>query len=51
MCARYYDSFIPRWNAVDPLAHKYFSMSPYCYCGNDPVNRFDPDGRTDYFDK
>ncbi|MCQ2181075.1 MAG: RHS repeat-associated core domain-containing protein, partial [Bacteroidales bacterium] len=43
--ARYYDSFTCRWNAVDPLAHKYFPMSPYNYCGNDPVNKFDPDGR------
>ena len=42
--ARYYDSFTCRWNAVDPLAHKYSSMSPYNYCGNDPVNKFDPDG-------
>ena len=42
--ARYYDAYVGRWNAVDPLAHKYFGMSPYNYCGNDPVNRFDPDG-------
>ena len=42
--ARYYDSFTCRWNAVDPLAHKYFPMSPYNYCGNDPVNFLDPDG-------
>ncbi len=46
--ARYYDSFTCRWNAVDPLTHKYFSMSPYSYCGNDPVNRFDPDGEDWY---
>ena len=44
---RYYDSFTCRWNAVDPLAHKYFPMSPYNYCGNDPVNRFDPDGKAE----
>ena len=43
--ARYYDAFVGRWNAVDPLAHKYFGMSPYNYCGNDPVNKVDPDGR------
>ena len=42
--ARYYDSFTCRWNAVDPLAHKYFSMSQYNYCGNDQVNKSDPDG-------
>ena len=42
--ARYYDAYVGRWNAIDPLAHKYFGMSPYNYCGNDPVNFFDPDG-------
>lgn len=42
---RYYDAYVGRWNAVDPLAHKYFGMSPYNYCGNDPVNKYDPDGR------
>ena len=41
---RYYDAFVGRWNAIDPLAHKYFGMSPYNYCGNDPVNKFDPLG-------
>jgi hypothetical protein len=30
---------------VDPLAEKYYSISPYAWCGNNPVNRIDPDGR------
>ncbi len=42
--ARYYDAYVGRWNAIDPLAHKYFGMSPYNYCGNNPVNKVDPDG-------
>ncbi|MCQ2181282.1 MAG: hypothetical protein MJY50_04405 [Bacteroidales bacterium] len=25
-------------------ASSHSSMSPYNYCGNDPVNKFDPDG-------
>jgi len=29
---------------VDPLAEKYYSISPYAYCGGNPVNRIDPDG-------
>ena len=41
---RYRGSFVYDVTA-DPLAHKYFGMSSYNYCGNDPVNKFDPDGR------
>jgi len=42
--ARYYDVEIGRWLSVDPLAGKYPSLSPYIYCLNNPLNRFDPDG-------
>ena len=31
------------------MAEKYYGVSPYAYCAGDPVNRVDPDGRTDYF--
>jgi hypothetical protein len=27
------------------LAERYFSFSPYCYVGNNPITRTDPDGR------
>jgi len=30
---------------VDPLAEKYYSISPYAYCAGNPVNRIDYDGR------
>ena len=30
---------------MDPLAEKYYNVSPYNYCAGDPVNKFDPDGR------
>ncbi len=33
------------WLSVDPLAEKYYSISPYSFCGNNPVNRIDKDGR------
>ena len=29
----------------DPLSEKYYNISPYAYCANNPVNFVDPDGR------
>ena len=43
--ARQYSSASGRWLAVDPLAEKYYSASPYAFCNNNPVNFVDPDGR------
>ena len=36
---------IRKWMSVDPLADKYPNISPYAYCGWNPVNRIDPDGK------
>jgi RHS repeat-associated protein len=44
--ARQYYSIVGRWDRIDPLCEKYYSVSPYVYCENDPVNKFDPDGRS-----
>lgn len=30
---------------VDPMAEKYYHISPYSYCEDNPINFFDPDGR------
>jgi len=44
--ARYYDSdLMTGWLSVDPMADKYPSLSPYAYCGWNPVKLVDPDGR------
>lgn len=43
--ARMYEPGICRFMTMDPLCEKYYSISPYAYCGNNPVNRIDPDGR------
>ena len=43
--ARWYDvAGVPMWTSVDPLAEKYYHISPYAYCGGDSVNFVDPDG-------
>ena len=43
--ARMYDDFTGRWFVPDPLAEKYAFMSPYMYCGGNPINVIDIDGR------
>lgn len=43
--ARMYDGYIGKWFTIDPLAEKYYSISPYTYCTNNPINYFDPDGK------
>ncbi len=43
--ARLYDGARGQWMTPDPLAEMYYSISPYAYCLNNPINRIDPDGR------
>ena len=43
--ARHYDAALGRFTTVDPLAEKHYSINSYAYCGNNPINRIDPDGR------
>ena len=46
--ARQYSSASGRWLAVDPLAEKHYNISPYVFCGNNPLNYIDPDGQDWY---
>ena len=43
--ARYYASPLYNWTSVDPLSDKSPQISPYAYCGWNPIKFIDPDGR------
>ncbi len=43
--ARHYHPTLSIWLSVDPMSDKYPGVSPYTYCGNNPVRLVDPDGR------
>lgn len=42
--ARMYDPMLPGTTTQDPLAEKYFSISPYTWCAGNPVSFVDPSG-------
>ena len=44
--ARQYNPSLRRWMIPDPLSEKYYGISPYAFCNNNPVNLVDPDGKT-----
>ena len=46
--ARHYDPITGRWNTMDKMCEKYYGISPYASCGDDPVNEVDPDGKDIY---
>ena len=44
-CTRHYHPTLSIWLSVDPMSDKYPGVSPYVYCGNNPVVFKDPNGR------
>ena len=40
--ARYYDAM--RFTTMDPMTEKYYSVSPYAYCANNPIIFIDENG-------
>lgn len=43
--ARMYEPALGRFMTMDSMAEKYYNVSPYAYCGNNPTNAIDPDGK------
>ena len=43
--ARHYDAALGRFAMMDPMAEKYYEVSPYTYCLNNPMRFVDPDGK------
>jgi RHS repeat-associated protein len=43
--ARMYDPVIGRFLTTDPMAEKYYSITPYGYCTNNPINIVDNSGK------
>jgi RHS repeat-associated protein len=47
--ARMYQADLGRWFNVDPMAEKYYDMTPYKYGLNNPVAYTDPNGMTEVY--
>ena len=47
--ARQHDPILARWDRIDPHCEKYYNVSPYAYCHNNPVMLVDPNGMDDYY--
>ena len=48
------DKYVPASEpaiSVDPLAEKYYWITPYAYCNNNPIMFYDPDGRDPIYAK
>ena len=43
--ARSYFADRMQWSTIDPLCEKYYDVSPYGYCHNNPIRFIDPDGK------
>ena len=41
---RHYDAILGRWYMMDPIVEKYYGLTPYNYCINNPVLLIDPNG-------
>lgn len=39
-----------RFTTIDPMAEKYYNISPYAYCANNPINYIDINGDSIFFE-
>ena len=46
--ARQNYSILGVWDRIDPMAEKYYWISPYAVCGDNPINKIDPFGMDNY---
>lgn len=46
--ARRYYATIMRTTTIDPMAESYYHISPYAWCGNNPITKIDEDGQYYY---
>jgi RHS repeat-associated protein len=44
--ARQYSPTLSRWLVPDPMGEKYYDISPYAYCKDNPLKYIDPDGKS-----
>ncbi len=42
--ARLMNPVLGRFGTIDPKSEKYYGMSPYVYCADNPMKYVDPDG-------
>ena len=51
--ARQYFSSLPTWDRMDPMCEKYYNISPYAFCANNPLRFIDLLGMFigDYYDE
>lgn len=47
--ARRYYQAVPHFTSIDPMCEKYYWLSPYLYCANNPVNLVDPTGKDSWY--
>jgi RHS repeat-associated protein len=45
---RIYDSRLGTWMSIDKMAGKHPGFTPYVFCRDNPIVKYDPNGNTDY---